>query len=352
MHVRIYNLTFGSQAFLAAWDAACSCGKNATMVIPAGTFVLGPVLFKGPCSNAFSPALEIKGTLKALPNFTGWAWIEFHTLHELAVGGGGTLDGQGSQCWGQGHNLPTTLKFQHVNDGTVSNLSLVDSKGFHVVFHSSTSVTACGLNITAPAHSPNTDGIHLSNSSHINITDCRISTGDDCISVGPGIANVSISGIFCGPGHGLSVGSLGKYADEKAVMGLTVRNCTITQTTNGVRIKTWPGSPVGIARNITFEDIVMNNVSNPIIIDQDYCPQKSCSSEPSLVQITGVRFRNVQGTSSTAVAVKLQCSPTKPCDGLHLENINLKLMNGAAAISECFHAVGMFGGIQNPSPCL
>ncbi|RRT31475.1 hypothetical protein B296_00054680, partial [Ensete ventricosum] len=43
--------------------------------------------------------------------------------------------------------------------------------------------------------------------------------------------------------HGISVGSLGKYTDEKDVIGLTVRNCTLTDTTNGLRIKTWQSSP-------------------------------------------------------------------------------------------------------------
>lgn len=73
-----------------------------------------------------------------------------------------------------------------------------------------------------------------------------------------------------------SVGSLGKYQNEADVVGVVVRNCTISNTQNGVRVKTWPGSPESVASNFTFEDIVMINVSNPIIIDQEYCPSGSC----------------------------------------------------------------------------
>lgn len=39
-----------------------------------------------------------------------------------------------------------------------------------------------------------------------------------------------VSDVFCGLGHGISVGGLGKYPKEEGVVGLTVRNCTSTGT--------------------------------------------------------------------------------------------------------------------------
>lgn len=74
--------------------------------------------------------------------------------------------------------------------------------------------------------------------------------------------------LFC------SVGSLGKYNNEKEVHGILVTNCTIKNTTNGVRIKTWSASPPGVASRITFQDIILDAVKNPIIIDQTYGSKK------------------------------------------------------------------------------
>lgn len=75
------------------------------------------------------------------------------------------------------------------------------------------------------------------------------------------------------------MGSLGRYTEEEDVKGIMVENCTINGTQNGVRVKTWPGDHASNATNLTFQNIVMFNVSNPIIIDQQYCPNHSCDQE-------------------------------------------------------------------------
>ncbi|MBA0845078.1 hypothetical protein Goarm_022803 [Gossypium armourianum] len=73
-------------------------------------------------------------------------------------------------------------------------------------------------------------------------------------------------------GHGISIDRLGKFQNEEPVEGTKVSNCTITNTSNGVRIKTWPGESLGTVSEIHLEDITVNNVSSPILIDQKYFP--------------------------------------------------------------------------------
>ncbi|KAK1271027.1 putative polygalacturonase [Acorus gramineus] len=84
------------------------------------------------------------------------------------------------------------------------------------------------------------------------------------------MSNVNITGVACGPGHGISIGSLGKDGDRATVEQIHVQHCSFSGTTNGARIKTWQGGS-GYARGITFNNITLTSTANPIIIDQFYC---------------------------------------------------------------------------------
>ncbi|WOL01184.1 polygalacturonase-like [Canna indica] len=43
--------TDAAKPFLAAWAAACGASKPATIIVPAGRFLVSHALFKGPCKN-------------------------------------------------------------------------------------------------------------------------------------------------------------------------------------------------------------------------------------------------------------------------------------------------------------
>ncbi|KAJ9536323.1 hypothetical protein OSB04_un000503 [Centaurea solstitialis] len=212
------------------------------------------------------------------------------------------------------------------------------------------------ITAVAPADSDNTDGVHIKHVNGLNITNSNIKTGDDCVSIGDGSKNVHLEKLTCGPGHGISIGSLGKYANEKPVQGIWVKNYTITGTSDGVRIKTWPNSPPGTATDIHFDDIIMNNVGNPILIDQEYCASRNCkkAGAPSKVKISNVSFKKIRGTSATKVALKIACSQGIPCDNIEVSDINLTYKGakeGGAAISECSNVKPKVIGKNIPPVC-
>lgn len=71
----------------------------------------------------------------------------------------------------------------------------------------------------------------------------------------------------------------------------------------------------------------------------------------SQVQVEDVKFIGVRGTSSSEIAVNLDCSSSKPCQGIELDDINLSLDSGGKATSSCSNAHVSFIGTQNPTPC-
>ncbi|ERN07064.1 hypothetical protein AMTRI_Chr12g273480 [Amborella trichopoda] len=357
--------TDNSEAFGAAWKAACEWKGPSRLLIPEGTFLVGPVLFKGPCPSASPMVVQVKGKVKALTDMSKYPsdeWIVFQYVDGLVVTGGGTFDGQGASAWRlnqcpkKAHCklLPTSLKFNFITNGEIRGIHSVDSKLFHMLLFGCKNLNVQSIKISAPADSPNTDGIHVGSSSNITISRSHIGTGDDCISLGPGSTQVTVKNVFCGPGHGISVGSLGKFSKEEGVQGLHVENCTISDTTNGLRIKTWAGSDSSSASNFTYEDIVMNNVANPIIIDQQYCPYSSCPQKgPSRVKINDISFKNIRGTSASKIAVNLLCSEAFPCQNVQLDDIKLEYNGqGEASTASCTNVKGVSTGIQIPPTCI
>ncbi|KAL5713735.1 galacturonan 1,4-alpha-galacturonidase [Ranunculus cassubicifolius] len=353
------------KALEAAWKAACASSGTPRVLIPKGSYLTGPVKFTGPCKGATSMTLQMEGDLLASTNlgqFASPVWIQFGWVSGLTITGGGTFDGQGASAWPQNKCpqnknckvLPTNVMFNSMTNTIMKGVNSLNSKFFHIGIVSCQTFNASGLKITAPGDSPNTDGIHIERSSGVSIYDSTIGTGDDCISIGHGNKQITIHGVTCGPGHGISVGSLGRYPNEENVNGLLVQNCTLIKTMFGARIKTWENSPAStVASNITFDDIIMQNVGNPVIIDQTYCPFASCDGKaPSKVKLQDITFSNIRGTSATPVAVTIECSKGLPCQNVIVQNVHLESTGGAKATSLCQNAQAKFVQTQFPAPCV
>ncbi|CAI0470478.1 unnamed protein product [Linum tenue] len=355
--------TDSTSAFLAAWKQACSSTRGVTLYVPKGRFLTRSMLFKGPCRNS-AIFIRIDGTLVAPSDI--WAignnpnWIEFQYVNGVTISGG-VLDGKGAPLWScklAGRKCPTgatvqqTLGFSFCNNVLVSGVTSLNSQMFHVVINFCRNVKLQGVRISAPGNSPNTDGIHIQMSTGVTVVNTKVATGDDCVSIGPGAANLRIENFACGPGHGISIGSLGKNVNEPGVQNVTVKSTTFTGTTNGLRIKSWGKPSNGFARNILFQHATMNNVQNPIFIDQRYCPRvlRRCM-QASGVRVSDVTYQDIHGTSATQVAVNFDCSKRNPCKGIRLDNVRLTY-NSKPAVASCANADGTTIGLVQPGSCL
>ncbi|KAL5583574.1 hypothetical protein UlMin_016016 [Ulmus minor] len=340
--------TESTKAFLKAWGVVCGSAAAATMYIPKGRFLLKAVEFRGPCRNRVT--VQIDGTLVApANNYWGLGnsgyWILFVKINRLAVYGG-TIDAKGAAFWAcktSGKTCPVgarSLTFNWVNDGIVSGLTSINSQATHLVINSCNNVVVRNVRVIAPDQSPNTDGIHVQGSTGVTITGATLKTGDDCISIGPGTKNLFMKNIKCGPGHGVSIGSLGKDTKEAGVENVTLTNAVLSGSDNGVRIKSWARPSNSFVTNVLFQNIIMSNVKNPIMIDQNYCPNNK-----------GLTYRNIKGTSATPEAITFDCSSTKPCTGIRLQDIKLTY-NNKAATSSCKNIRGTEAGLLIPDSCL
>uniref|UniRef100_A0A7N0TWU5 Polygalacturonase n=1 Tax=Kalanchoe fedtschenkoi TaxID=63787 RepID=A0A7N0TWU5_KALFE len=352
--------TDSTEAFLRTWKDACGDKSGAvTVLVPDGTYLIKPVTFRGPCKSSIF--FNITGTLVAPLSYkdlgnSGY-WILFIKVSDISIYGG-TLDARAAGFWAcrqSGKSCPVgarSLTFNWANNVSISSLTSINSQVTHLVINRCKNVTVTNVNVIAPDESPNTDGIHVQMSNNVSISDSSMQTGDDCVSIGPGTYNLNMSNIRCGPGHGISIGSLGRDLNEDGVENVTLSNAIFTGSQNGVRIKSWAWPSTGFVRNVIFQNIVMKNAKNPIIIDQNYCPDnKGCPNQTSGVQISDVAYINIRGTSAKARAIILDCSPSSPCFGIHLEDIDLKYMD-AAVFSSCKNIANVTGGVVQQNSCL
>ncbi|XP_020571789.1 polygalacturonase At1g48100 isoform X2 [Phalaenopsis equestris] len=379
-HGRIFSiLDFGakgdgvsddSMALLAAWKAACTV-PEATIEIPSNfIFLIKPITLQGPCKSNL--VLKIDGTLLAPSNTSTWSkstryqWLNLKWLSSLIIQGSGTLDGQGSSWWNLTENTlkqtehsisemrPTILRFYQSCNLVVRDIQIINSPLCHLKFDNSRRVLVMNITISSPEDSPNTDGIHLQNSTGVEIRHSIIGcgrekktplqqtqmipinfpvhfmdvfnsffelSGDDCVSIQTGCSNIHLHHLECSPSHGISIGGLGKGNSLACVSNVYANNINIQNALSGVRIKTWQGG-FGSVRNVTFSNIQVSDVQIPLVIDQYYCSKKSCKNKTDAVAISGISYKRIIGTYIYQ-PMSLACSDSIPCIDIDIIDIQL-----------------------------
>lgn len=69
------------------------------------------------------------------------------------------------------------LTFYQVNNLTVKDLNIQNAQQIQVSFERCEAVEASNLTVTAPGDSPNTDGVHITHTENMQLSDSVIQTG-------------------------------------------------------------------------------------------------------------------------------------------------------------------------------
>lgn len=260
-----------------AINAATNAGGGKVVVPSSGIYLCGPIQF----ASNLNLVIEAGAILKMLPidqypggTTDGIDFIGGSKLHDIAVTGKGTIDGQGSPWWPfakiQNAKRPRMIAFSNCDKVLIDQVKLVNSPMFHIAVSKSSNITVQGVTISAPAStdpvnpSHNTDACDVSGQK-ILIQNCNVSVGDDNFTCGGGTSDVHITNCTYGDGHGVSIGS---YTNG-GVSNITVDNCTFTNTDTGIRIKS-DRDRGGLVQNITYKNLTMTNVGIPILIYAAY----------------------------------------------------------------------------------
>ncbi|KAF7191048.1 Exopolygalacturonase X-1 [Pseudocercospora fuligena] len=282
--------------------------------------------------------------------------------NDVNVYGGGLLDGNG-QVW---YDLyasdalilrPILFGTIGLHTGSVSDIRLRYSPQWYNLVANSTDVVFDSIDITGYSASDNeaknTDGWDTYRSENVVIQNSIINNGDDCVSFKPNSTDILVQNLHCNGSHGISVGSLGQYVGEVDIVeNVYVYNISMYNASDGARIKVWPGSAsalsedlqggggTGRVSNITYQDILIDNVDYAVEVTQCY-GQKNltlCNEFPSNLTIDGITINNIHGSTSSKyspISGYVVCSSPDVCGNIELNEIDVVSPNGTANLFTC-----------------
>lgn len=98
-----------------------------------------------------------------------------------------------------------SIKLYKANNVVVEGLTSVNPASQHVLVVESQKVTIRNVKFNEKPVVSNTksNGIYISASSQVSVSNSFISTGDDCVTIAPGSTSISITGLTCAGGKGI-----------------------------------------------------------------------------------------------------------------------------------------------------
>ena len=346
--------TMNTTAIQKTIDAATAAGGG-IVLFTDGKFLTGPFMLASRINLqlAGGATILIRDDLTNYPvaNERYQDCISASDAQDIEISGDGTIDGQGQAWWTAFRtdrsmtHRPCMIRLSNCTRVRVHGVTLSNSPMFHLVPQNCTDVTIQGITIKSPSNTPNTDGIDPSGWNYL-ITDCTIDGGDDNIAVKPGRSrtpenkNFMISNCRFRHGHGMSIGS----GTEGGIEDLTVSNCTFDSTDAGIRIKTSRGRG-GLLQNLTYENLTMTAVKNPIYII-DWYPERDAPKDPTTEQAEPVTertpinkniiIRNVTATGCPTAGT-IRGLPEAPISAVTLTNVTISAKTGM----KIYHAKGI-----------
>lgn len=242
---------------------------------------------------------------------------------------GSFFDGSGQSWWKKGGNRPDFISLTHCTNYELFGFGINNSPNHNLRLSDCKSGKIHDLSITAPADSPNTDGIDpMSNIDNLEIYNCLISNGDDAFAINSGdgsINNIHIHDCVVQNGHGISIGSGINYD----ITNVLIENMTVTGSWHAFRIKF--GAPDKTIPPAKLKNIMVNNIKasnltrETIRITTEY-DQNSPNTKATL--------ENISISNLTCVgadrALRLELSnPKQAITPLQLNNIWITDVNNA-----------------------
>lgn len=289
---RVYNIrsygakgdktTVDTAAVQAAIDA-CTNDGGGTVLVPAGTFTIGTVELRSNVTLHIAASGTLLGSgdgkqyhaVDAIPlrgdttlNDGNWALLFAVKAKNVAIEGLGTIDGQGAQFHSAvrgttppsgigGNKRPYHVLVYQCENFSVRNISLLDCAYHSIRVIESQRFHADGIYIHSRLNS-NNDGFHFISVEHATVSNCIVKCGDDACAMFGACKYITVTNCYFSTRW--SVFRFGGGHAEN----IAVSNCVLHEV-YGCPMK-FQGDPGSEFKNISFSDLVLDDVTGPISI--------------------------------------------------------------------------------------
>ncbi|KAJ8957032.1 hypothetical protein NQ317_008339 [Molorchus minor] len=232
---------------------------------------------------------------------------------------GHSLDGQGNKYWdgkgsSGGKTKPKFFRIEATGSSVFKSINLDNCPRQCVSIGNSDGLTISDWTIDSSAgdsKGKNTDGFDISSSSNIVIENTVVKNQDDCIAVNHG-SDMKFTGLTCSGGHGLSlsVGQSKTDSSANTVSNIVFSDSTVTDSRNGIHIKTHSDAASGSIKDVTYSNIKLSGITYyGINIQEDYENGSSSGTAKGNIPITGLKMSSITGsmTGSHSMPVYILC---------------------------------------------
>jgi polygalacturonase len=353
----------GNNAFLSG---PLEMRAGVTLLIDEGVTLYGardPALYEvktegatpGLCGTiaAGAPPAVFPAPQRPAPKGGCRPFISINDAKDVGIMGDGVIDGRGyAKLQGKDYSWwemarkaePKNERYfttrmivaSHADGLVLYRITLHNSTNFHVSVNQTNGFTAWGVHLLTPTtkgmDARNTDGIDPGSSTNVTVAHSWIDNGDDNIAIKTGTTHMSVLDNHFYSGHGMSIGSETYTGDSYLLVdGLTEDN-----TTSGIRIKSnvTRGGPV---HDLTYQNICMRGVKNPIAISPYYTNQTTEGFEDPkytgdrIPDYKAITIRNVVDTTPGDVLIaglNDEHRTELTLDGLRVEGITPQQVHG------------------------
>ena len=299
--------TVNTKAIQKAIDECNSLGGGKVIIDGGGIYVTGTIYLKSHVTLYIDNGTILQGSTNTSDYTTDTHHIMYRNethmdrcliyaenAESVAIEGYGTIDGNGFQKYFD-EVRPMLIRFKDCKKLHLNNISLINPAAWTSAWLYCEDISISGITIISRAHK-NGDGLDFDGCTNVRVTNCNFDNSDDSICLQASLPNkpckdVVISNcIFKTKWGGMRIGLLSRGNIES----VTVTNCIFKDIEDsGLKIQQMEG---GEMKNMTFTNLVMNNVPRPIFMT--FCSQRAAMNYPEgqyepLKRMHGMIFSNI-----------------------------------------------------------